>query len=151
MERKNIDELTVEIMEGEVGDSLDKAMSPRIANKLKYWFHKQGRRVRIWGQQNTGQMVAQKIEEAMALKELRKNQFMARVHSDGVVKMDFGSEIPQSIKKAAMDWAKRKGLKPVEASLAKADSSSSSVTYMPNSGQYSPSHGLLAQYVWEVS
>lgn len=131
-------------------EELNKTLPPHIMNKLKYWFHRQGRRVRIWGPGRTAQMIAQKIEEAMALKDLRKNQFMARVHADGIVKLDFGAEVPESIKKAALEWAKRKGLKPIEANLSKSDTVSSSVTYK-SKGKHGQSDALIAQYVWEVS
>lgn len=130
---------------------LIKGLPPRIASRLKYWFHRQGRRVHIWGGKNVGQLIAHKMEEAMALKELRKNQFMARVHSDGIVKLDFGAEVPQSIKKAAIDWAKRKGLKPIEANLSKSNSSISSVVYTKSTDSNETSQELLAQYIWEIS
>lgn len=76
---------------------------------------------------------------------------MARVHSDGIVKLDFGAEVPQSIKKAAIDWAKRKGLKPIEANLSKSNSSISSVVYTKSTDSNETSQELLAQYIWEIS
>ena len=149
MERKNINDLTLDIMQAEVGEGLEKALPPRIAYRLRHWFRQQGRRVKMFGPNKVAAQVAQKMEEVLTLKELKKNQFMARVHDDGVVKMDFGSAVPDKVRQAAMSWAKRRGLKAVEASLAKTQNGPYSVTYLANASRSQESK-LLAQYVWEV-
>lgn len=150
MDRKNIDDLTVEIMNQQVADDLRKALPPRLAYRLRHWFQQQGRRVRLSGTRKVAQQVAQKIEQAMALKELKKNQFMARVHDDGVVRLDFGAAVPEPVRKAAMDWAKRKGLKPVESSLAKNIDSVFSITYATGRSP-DPASQIVSQHVWEIA
>lgn len=148
--KKNIDDLTLSIMQEAVGQDLNKALPPRIAYRLRQWFKRQGRRVHLSDPKRVAAQIAQKMEEAMVLKELKKNQFMARVHEDGVVKMDFGAAVPEQVRKAAMSWAKRRGLKPVEASLVKTENGPYSVTYAGASAPSADSQ-LLAQYVWEIS
>lgn len=55
---------------------------------------------------------------------LAKNDCEITNFDNGEFKMEFGPEVPETVKKRAMDWAKKKGFKPVEMSLGKnADSS----------------------------
>lgn len=149
MDRKNIDDLALSIMREAAGQDLSKALPPRIAYRLRHWFQRQGRRVKMGDAKAVAAQVAQKMEAAMVLKELKKNQFMARVHDDGIVKMDFGADVPEQVRKAAMSWAKRRGLKPVEASLVKKENGPYSITYAPPAAVQAGS-SLLAQYVWEI-
>jgi hypothetical protein len=146
---KDINDLTMDIMMNAASQDLTKALPPRIAYRLRRWFQRQGRRVKIAGPQEIAAQVAHKMEQAMAAKELRKNQFMTRVHDDGVVRMDFGSAVPEPVRKAAMEWAKRRGLKAMEASLVKQETAPFSITYT-SGRQPSASQQLVAQYVWEI-
>jgi hypothetical protein len=65
------------------------------------------------------QMVHNKFERASALESLLKNEVMVAAFDDGDLRFDFGAKVPEKIKKAAIEWAKKRGLRPVEASLAK--------------------------------
>lgn len=65
-------------------------------------------------------LIAQATEPVLA-----KNEVMASSFSDGSIKLDFGSGIPAHVKKAALSWAKKRGLKPIEASLDKSITSAS--------------------------
>jgi len=75
------------------------------------------------------------VQEALSLSEIQtpdtlaKNEVMASTFDSGHIKLDFGSEVPEKVKKAALEWAKRKGLKVSEASLAKSAMSPSFVVY----------------------
>jgi len=51
--------------------------------------------------------------------DLKKNEMMASAFDNGSVQFDFGSEIPDEIRKAAIFWAKKRGLNVVESSLSK--------------------------------
>lgn len=157
MDKKSFDTASLEIMSEKLAEDLHKALPPHLAAKMRAWFRQQGARLRFkgvkdkqaWGNQAVN-AITQKMEEVMAVQSLRKNQMMARIHNDGCVKLDFGAEVPEPIRKAAIDWAKRKGLKPVEASLAKSKDAVYSVSYSVGNSQ--PAHReLLAQYVWEIS
>lgn len=50
-------------------------------------------------------------------------------HENGMIKMEFDRNTPEHIKKAALKWAKKRGLKPVEASLNKSANSSESYIF----------------------
>lgn len=155
--RKSFDTISLNIMSDQLAADLHKALPPRIEAKLRSWFRRQGARLRFkgvkdktdWADQ-VASAITQKMEEALSVQSLQKNQMMARVHDNGVVKLDFGADVPDSIKKAAIGWAKRKGLKPIEASLAKSKNSTYSVTYHPQVPSQARGD-LLAQYVWEIS
>lgn len=90
------------------------AIPPKVYNKLRLWLRKL-RSTRT----GVKDVVAQKAEDLAAFNSLAKNEVMASFYSSGIMKMDFGSEVSDSAKKAALRWAKRRGLKVVEASLAK--------------------------------
>lgn len=50
---------------------------------------------------------------------LAKNEMRCSEYENGCIKLDFGSDVSDDIKKAAIHWAKKRGLSPIEASLAK--------------------------------
>ena len=52
-------------------------------------------------------------------KPLCKNEVMASQYDNGSIRFDFGSDVPSNVKKAAMQWAKKRGLSPTEASMKK--------------------------------
>jgi hypothetical protein len=66
------------------------------------------------------EIIAQILDKD-ASSELKKNEMMASSYTDGTLKLDFGSEVPEPVKKAAMNWAKKRGLKVVELSLNKSE------------------------------
>jgi hypothetical protein len=69
------------------------------------------------------------VASQMASTTLAKNEVMASAFDNGSVKMDFGAEVPESVKKAALKWAENRGLAPLEASLKKNANSSTSVLF----------------------
>lgn len=106
------------------GQDLNKAMPPLLRYKFTKWLKslsggpdKQMDRRRIV--QTAKSELCDKVLEHMSVKSLAKNEIMASTFTDGAIKFDFGSEVPEPIKKAAMAWAQKRGLKAVEASLAK--------------------------------
>ena len=114
---KDIDSLSLELTE----EMLQKALPPKILYRYRRWMRK---------------MRPQSLQEVLALSEkpqtistLSKNETMASFFDSGHIKMDFGSGVPEKTKKSALEWARRKGLKAVEASLAKTINSPSSVTF----------------------
>lgn len=63
---------------------------------------------------------------------LAKNEFRCSTYDNGCVRLDFGEDVPDSIKKAAIDWAKSRGLSAVEASMMKSMKSSEYVIMSQN-------------------
>jgi len=63
------------------------------------------------------------ILSRMDAQPLAKNEVMASQYDNGAIRFDFGSEVPSEIKKAAMRWAKKRGLSPIEAQLQKSSTS----------------------------
>jgi len=103
-------------------EEIEKALPPRIAYRLKRWFQQMSPKLKALSPRKKQLMqrgIAQKMEEYLAVKDLKKNEMMTSVYKNKDVKMFFGSEIPENIKKMAIDWAKKRGLKPIEVSLNK--------------------------------
>ena len=53
----------------------------------------------------------------------------ATVYDSGAVRLEFGPEVSEELKQRAVKWAQKRGLKPVEASMAKSDGSRQSITF----------------------
>lgn len=131
---KNIDEMSIEMMNN---GNLNKAMPPKLRYKFQKWLKsltggpdKQMDRRHIAHTIKTE--ICDKVLEHMSIKTLAKNEIMASTFNDGAVKFDFGSEVPEPIKKAAMAWAQKRGLKAVEASLAKSKDAIETVLFANN-------------------
>lgn len=64
-------------------------------------------------------MVVDRSEQDSWVGSLRKSQVGVTVHDNGSLRLDFPGDLPENVKDMAMRWAKKRGLKPIEASLAK--------------------------------
>jgi hypothetical protein len=123
---KNINDLVLDISNDLVLETLEKGLPPKLLYRLKALARKY-----LWNvpkkqvQQTMTTALARKMEEINNLKALKKNEVMASVYSNKTVRLDFGSGIPEEIKKKAMEWAKKKGLNVIEASLAKSTNNNS--------------------------
>lgn len=73
--------------------------------------------------------IKSEITSQITSSTLAKNEVMASAFDNGSVKMDFGSQVPESVKKAALKWAENRGLAPLEATLQKNVNSSTSVLF----------------------
>ena len=69
------------------------------------------------------------IMNAFNVASLQKNELMATVFDSGAIKFDFGPDVPEEVKEAAMMWAKRRGLEATEASLNKSANSFNYVVF----------------------
>lgn len=83
------------------------------------------------------------FEHMSAIKELKKNECMVSAFENGAIRMDFGEEVDPKIKKAAMQWAKKKGLKTIEASIEKSVAAPSYVIC----GLSEPPKGVCVDYI----
>lgn len=63
--------------------------------------------------------LSKNMSNFMLKNKLSKSQANISFFENGAIQMDFGKSVPEKVKKAALEWAKRKGLKAVEATLAK--------------------------------
>lgn len=119
--------MTLELSKSLGMEGLTKAMPP----KLRYRFYKwlKGAASRGVQQKDMQQAVKKAMDEIQELRTLAKSETMASFFDSGAVRFDFGSEVSDKIKKAALDWAKKRGLKTVEASLSKTKDANSYVVY----------------------
>lgn len=102
---------------------LEKATPPGVYNRIRSWLRRlKSHRMPPSQLAQVREQLAVKFQEAMGLPVLAKNQVAVSVYDGGSMKMEFGSDVPKHVKEAAMKWAKRRGLDPVEASMAKSES-----------------------------
>ena len=74
---------------------------------------------------------ALKTEEVLDFTQpLAKNEYETSINGDGEMRMEFGPEVPDLVKKRAMDWAKKRGLRAKEASLNKSDGANEWVVFV---------------------
>lgn len=119
---KDIDQITVEMARSA---DLSKALPPKVKYRFQQWLKRlnpktpdiQSERRKVIDTAKSE--LADRINEMKARKNLAKNEAMVSAFDDGAIKFDFGSEVPDDIKKAAFTWAKKRGLQAVEASLVK--------------------------------
>ncbi|HSV26693.1 MAG TPA: hypothetical protein VLH60_02265, partial [Sedimentisphaerales bacterium] len=119
--------LALEIGQTFKAEPLRKYLPPSLAYRIRKWLQRTG--TRATSKKQLAQLLTQKFEEYVAVSQLKKNEALASVYDGGVVKMDFGPEVDDKLRKAALQWAKKRGLKPVEASLKKSAGSTSYVLY----------------------
>lgn len=72
------------------------------------------RRKKLKAKTNKAELDEDKKEE-----NLEKNACQFTSFDNGDLKMEFGEDVPDLIKKRAMEWAKKRGFNPAEASLGK--------------------------------
>lgn len=129
---REIDQMTFDLIKtmSENQKSIKKALPPKLQYRVRAWLRSLG--IRGVPRAKAKQFITQKFEEEVAVRSLAKNETMASFYEDKVVKFDFGAEVPDRVKKAALSWAKKRGLKAVEASLSKSTSSSGQLVVAPN-------------------
>ena len=123
----DINQMSMELSKSLGMESLEKALPP----KLRYRFYKwlKGAASRGVNQQTLQGAVQKAVQDVLGAKQLAKNETMASFFDSGAIRFDFGSEVSDKTKKAALDWAKKRGLKTVEASLDKSADANSYVVY----------------------
>jgi hypothetical protein len=127
---KEINQLALDVSNDLVTETLAKGLPPKLLYRLRALAHKYGWKVPHKQIQNVmTNALTQKMEELNNLKSLKKNEVMASIYSNKTLKMDFGSEVSEEVKKKAMDWCAKKGLKVVEASMSKSENGNSYVVF----------------------
>jgi hypothetical protein len=141
----DFDKLTIELTESLAYSQISKAaMPPRLYYRLRSFLNKIKGKAPIT---HVAQAMARKYEQQIAAQNLSKNECMASFFDSGELRFDFGSSVPEKVKKSAMAWAKKRGLKAVEASLAKNDGSSSYVRFSL-SDEVAIDHRCLKRVRW---
>lgn len=145
----NIDTLSTQFTQELTSEALEKMLPPKLLYRFRAWMRKMRPENHVQAAK-LKELIVNKIEEIYASKSLAKNEAQASFYDDGIVKMDFGPAVPDKVKKAAMAWAKRRGLNPVEATLTKSAGSAESIMYQ---GSVIPAeaYGICLKRVrWEV-
>lgn len=137
MER-DLDQMTFDLIKtmSENRSDLQKKLPPKLKYRIRHWLKQLG--VKGISPQRARQIITQKFEEEVAVRSLAKNEALASFYDDRVVKFDFGSSVSPAARKAALEWAKKRGLRPVEASLAKSDANSSQLVVAPAGAHANP-------------
>lgn len=143
----DIDSLSIEISKTLSEDVLVKAVPPKLAYRFRSWMRQNSSRISN-NPSYAYQLIHQKFEEMAVQKSLQKNEAVASFYESGVVRLDFGADIPEKIKKAALAWAKKRGLRAVEASIAKSLASPSYIVFSESSG--SDAGICLQRYKWKI-
>lgn len=126
----NIDEISAQLTRELCVEYLEKALPPKMLYRLRLSLKKLQPRSPVEAKK-IEKILNTKLEDYYAIGTLQKNEAMASLYDNGLIKMDFGPNVSEKLKKAAMLWAKRRGLKPVEATLAKSSDAVYSVTFTP--------------------
>lgn len=128
----HIDDLAIELAK-----SFDNSkLPPKLRYRLKRWLRNMMSPQQVSAQQRQQVKRAVKKEiitqvlDSIYPAELKKNEMMTSAYSDGTIKLDFGAEVPETIRKAAINWAKKRGLKAIEAPLNKTQDSIDSIIFM---------------------
>lgn len=123
--KNDIDEMSTELTKELEMSSLEKALPP----KLKYRYYQWLNRLKQQNPNVSQNAIQHAVEKAMKdlemIKTLKKHQAAASFFDDGTVRLDFGAKVDEKVKKAALDWARRRGLKTLEESVKKSAESSS--------------------------
>ncbi len=128
MSKIDVDSLSAEMTHDLAFSKLEKALPPKLRYRFYKWMKQFGRHAKQ-PPPAVKDVVQKAYNHLKAVKSLKKNEVMTSVYDNGFVRMDFGGDIDKKVKDAAMSWAKKRGLKAMEASLDKADGSSAYVIY----------------------
>ena len=113
-------------------------LPPKLRYRFKRFIQKL---VHTHGDQAAGPERVEKMAKEMTkmMQELMgtplaKNESRFSTYDNGCVRLDFGEDVPDRVKKAAMNWAKSRGLSAVEASLTKSLKGPEYVIMSPSRG-----------------
>ena len=101
---KKVQELTAQMIETILAKSMDSTEKSVIRRRIEN------------GQASTITDLSQ---------PLAKSDYQIAKYGNGDLRLDFGPEVPESVKKKALEWAKRRNLKVKEASLGKSSDATS--------------------------
>jgi hypothetical protein len=106
--------------------TLEKALPPKLAYRLRSWLRRYHQPVRP----QLAQLVSDRAQQDSWARGLHKSQVGVTLHDNGSFRFDFPKDLPQGIRDLALRWAKKRGLNPIEASLAKSDGAASHAVFV---------------------
>ena len=121
---KDIDDVTLEISKAVMGEDLEKRLPPKVLYRLRNWIKGMRQKANLADpgvQVAVRKAIEAKVEEMEFSKTLAKSDVGVSAYSNGAVKMIFGEQVSPRLKKMALEWATKRGLKPVEVSLSKSE------------------------------
>lgn len=130
MSKIDIDSLSAELSHDLAFSKLEKALPPKLRYRFYKWLKQHGSHAKAPVAPEQVKAVVQKAMNHMKdVRDLKKNEVMTSVYGNGMIRMDFGGDISKGVKDAAMSWAKKRGLKAMEASVSKSAGSNSHVIF----------------------
>jgi hypothetical protein len=130
MSKIDVDTLSAELTHDIAFSKLEKMLPPKLRYRFYKWLKQFGRHTPVVAQQQQVKDTVHKaINHFRAVRELKKNEVMTSVYDNGLIRMDFGGSVDRKVKDAAMSWAKKRGLKAVEASIEKSNGASSHIVF----------------------
>lgn len=129
---KEIDKLTLDLVQDQIEVAeLAKAIPPKLRYALRRWVEKYSA-TKPKAMPKVKEMLTAKFEEKRDLETLAKSDVMVSTFDNGGIRMDFGSAVPEKIKKAALEWAKKRGLRAIEESMAKSSDGANTTSVIFN-------------------
>lgn len=129
MSKIDIDALSAELSHDLAFSKLEKALPPKLRYRFLKWLKVHGGQHSKAAPEQVKAVVQKAYNHIKDIRDLKKNEVMTSVYGNGMVRMDFGGEVDKEIKDAAMNWAKRRGLKAMEASVSKSAGANSHVIF----------------------
>jgi hypothetical protein len=105
------------------------SLPPKIKYRIRKWIETMRHAKPNMSNKDLAGNIVKKFEEALAIKELKKNQVMASMYKSGGMRLDFGMNVSEKAKKAALEWAKKKGLQIETSELAKSVAKSNKLEF----------------------
>lgn len=130
MSKIDVDTLSAELSHDLAFSKLEKALPPKLRYRFYKWLKQHAQHQSVVAKPEAVKAVVQKAYNHIKdIRELKKNEVMTSIYDNGCIRMDFGGDIDDKIKKAAMSWAKKRGLKAMEASVSKSAGANSHVIF----------------------
>jgi len=140
------DTLSAELTRELAFSPLEKALPPKLRYRFYKWLKQySGRGPKVLPAKQVKETVEKAYTHMSAIKELKKNEVLTSIYDNGHIRMDFGGNVDQKVKDAAMKWAKRRGLRATEASIEK--SAAGSPTYVVFGNESAQPKGVCTKFV----
>lgn len=133
MSKIDVDTLSAELSHDLAFSRLEKALPPKLRYRFYKWLKQHGQHAKVPVAPEQVKAVVQKAyNHVKDIRELKKNEVMTSIYDNGCIRMDFGGDIDKKVKDAAMSWAKKRGLKAMEASVSKSAGANSHIIFSKN-------------------
>jgi hypothetical protein len=131
----DVDTLSTEITQELAISPLEKALPPKLRYRFYKWLRQYGGPRPIVKPARVQKAIESAFAQIEAIKELKKHEVMTSFYDSGHIRMDFGGDVSEKVKEAAIKWAKKRGLKTSEASVNKSAHAQSYIIFAQPSAQ----------------